>query len=257
MRILHPSLTLLSLALGVTLGGAASITYNVNFTVGPASVTGDIVTDGTIGNLVDPSFSDGVHIINWNLLLNDPTTLTKPPFTPCDGPPCTFDLFGPPGIGAFGGHLVSANGNDLSATATQLLFNFSGTDGGYFLFETGASAAVCFETTASNCISFQYGAGESLYINSASVQYNHCPDNSGSYDCRYSSLTGSQVIGTAAGSSAPEPSTLALLGAGIAVLGFRQKTRHCGGSRPTTVGRHSPLRGRWAPTLGIATVGHR
>jgi hypothetical protein len=39
-------------------------------------------------------------------------------------------------------------------------------------------------------------------------------------DVQFTSMTGTQVIGTAAGT--PEPSTVALLGAGIAFVGFRK-----------------------------------
>ncbi len=201
------TLTLLSLALGAaSLCSAATITYNVNLTVGTASVSGDITTDGTIGVINGDNLPS--NILNWNLVLTSSSNSTL-----CSGKPCTFDLIGPNGIvGSFGEQLDINHGVDLSATTTQLLFNFSGTDGGYIFFETGASAAVCFETTT-DCLSSAFGAGESLYVGGVF---------SGDYEL--TSLSGTQVIGTATGSGSgtPEPSTLVLLGAGIMLLGFRK-----------------------------------
>ena len=78
-------------------------TYIVNLTIGAGSVTGVITTDDTIGTL-GPS-----NILGYNLLLNDGT----------DTP---YNLIGPPDFNLF------LTGSDLSATATQLLFNFTGPD---------------------------------------------------------------------------------------------------------------------------------
>src|SRR5271167_2429328 len=84
------SLALLSLTLGAlslcNAANAGDITYNVDLTVGAATVTGDIVTDGTIGVLcVRDNCSD--PILGWNLVLNDSTVSS------CGGlRPCTFDL---------------------------------------------------------------------------------------------------------------------------------------------------------------------
>jgi hypothetical protein len=163
MRIsrLRPAIgRFLLLALGVAPLCRADITYGVSLTVGAASVTGTITSDGTLGALGDGG-PGGNHIVDWNLLLSDPTTVLVN--TPCSGPgggpPCTVNLVGPPS----GGALDSLNNNlgaDLLATPTQLLFDFSGTDGGAFFFETGALGAVCFGTNS--CLSPLFGAGESL-----------------------------------------------------------------------------------------------
>lgn len=216
-----PAANVLSLTLLILLVGAASfcrasdITYNVNLQVGEATVTGTITTDGTIG-VFNNDLGLGSLFLDWSLVLNDPTVVyvNGQPSTNCLGLPCTFDLIGP----SNGNQVVDFLGADLSATATQLLFNFSGTDGGAFFFETDDSAAVCFETTT-DCISYGFGAGESLYINPWFVSPLEPPQ----VDLQYRSLSGTQVIGTAAGSGSviPEPSTLALLGTGIAILGSR------------------------------------
>jgi hypothetical protein len=93
------------------LPAAADIIYNVNRTILLGSVSGTITTDGTIGTLATND------ITNWNLTLNGP--------------------------GAFPFNITNLNsgveviGNDLSADATNLTFNFSGPSG-LFLFQYGA-----------------------------------------------------------------------------------------------------------------------
>ena len=186
MRISRPSFAALSLVLGSAFFCNAQITYDLNQTIGAGGVTGDIITDGTIGVL------DSADILDWNLLLNNGTT--------------TYDLGGP-GPDQFGG----VNGADLSATATQLLFNFSGTDGGFFNFANivPGSELLCF-SSAPDCFSVggtQAPVGESLLI---------APE---SFTIQSTSLSGTQVI-----ASTPEPSTLILLVAGIALLGYRGRT---------------------------------
>src|ERR1035438_6377087 len=104
-----------ALAVAIALAPAAlkasDITYAVNETVGAGSVTGFITTDGAIGVL------GTVDIVDWNLTLND-------------GSNPTFDLLGP----------ISGNnsqeeviGTNLTASATQLLFDYSGSYGGFIL----------------------------------------------------------------------------------------------------------------------------
>jgi hypothetical protein len=90
-------------AAGVLPAAADAIIYNVNRTVVLGSVTGTITTDGTIGTLATND------ITSWNLTLNGPAAS---PF-----------------------NLTNLNsgveiiGNDLSADATNLYFDFSGPSG--------------------------------------------------------------------------------------------------------------------------------
>lgn len=98
------------------------ITYTVGQTVGSTgSITGTITTDGNTGIL-------GVgDITDWNLTLNDGTEIV--------------DL-----IASNSG--VRILGNDLTATTTNLMFNFSASDGGFLIFDDTTAGsnygAVCY-----------------------------------------------------------------------------------------------------------------
>jgi hypothetical protein len=120
----------MALLLSVVLCSAATITYDVNRTIGAGSVTGFVETDGTIGVL------SASNILDWNLVLNEGTNPT-------------FDILGPL---SGSNSVVGVVGADLSATATQLLFNFSGTDSGYALFQHpslfAGSDFWCFSTAS-------------------------------------------------------------------------------------------------------------
>ena len=97
---------------------------------------------------------------------------------------------------------------NMSATATQLSFNF-GAASGETLFEVnpGPGQYVCFEAD-SGCTGF----GKGIALTSSSDFQNQ----------QFLSLTGNDVIGTVA---SPEPSTLALIGAGIGLIGYRKRRR--------------------------------
>jgi len=184
--LLLPSLVLAAAALC----NADTITYNVNQPIGAGGVTGDIITNGTIGNLFTTS------IVDWNLLLNDGIT--------------TFDLTGPlsGGNSALEPHWGPG---DLTATATQLSFNFSDTSGINFFYFTaitgGTDAAMCFQSgnPVGSCLagSSFAGSGEELSIGNLAN------------NTQFTSISGTQVIGTAA---VPEPSTLILLGIALVIV---------------------------------------
>jgi IPTL-CTERM motif len=140
---------------------ASPIAYSVNRTIAAGSVTGTIQTDGTIGVL------GAANVVDWNLTLNDGTN--------------TFILTGP----ASGNNShVFITGSDVSATATNLLFNFSGVDSGYFLFQVSFGSGLhyyCNATSAGVCL-----AGESAVPNTLSTIQN-------------ASRSGNTIIGAAAG----------------------------------------------------------
>lgn len=184
------SLALLSLVLGApSLCSAGLITYNVNLLMmNDGSATGFIETDGTVGVLA------AGDVLDWNLLLYGGLTM---------GGSDTFDLLGP----LSGSNSETAVvGSALSATATQLLFDFS-TVSAYLEF-SGPGGYLCIESSTGflPC----WPAGESLHV-------------SGGGGGDTGTLSGTGVIGTASSTpSTPEPSTLALLGAGTALLVLRR-----------------------------------
>ena len=151
MRPLTPSRTALaaglSAAASLALAGAAraddQITYDINQPIGAGGVTGQIITDGKTGVL---SQSD---IVGWDLTVK--------------GAGATINLSSSGGQSA-----VQLQGGDVTASSTQLLFNFSGTDSGYLLFQSNSpglfsgakyycdaeNASVCFKGAAAVPVTF-------------------------------------------------------------------------------------------------------
>jgi hypothetical protein len=156
---------------------ATDITYNVNLAVGLGSVTGFIQTNGAINQTLNSS-----DIISYSLLVNDGTQ--------------SFDIVSGPGqcISAAAGQCPTnssnflLNGSDLSATATQLLFNFhdssstSSPGGNEWLFSWGefsagnhgtfSGAFLCFTTSTGTCEGGVSGEGFGLSGSFFSTGYN-------------------------------------------------------------------------------------
>jgi len=165
--------------------GASPITYTVDRTVGIGSVTGFIETDGFLGVLGVGDFVD------WSLFLNDGTN--------------TYNLYGPL---SGNNSSVYLQGADTTATATQILFNFSGTDNGYLLFQYGVGIHDGFHYYCDANFSGICLNGETV----APAYYTQG---------QFATRSGDVVIATAV----PEPSTLSLLGTGLvaAAAGFRRR----------------------------------
>jgi hypothetical protein len=164
----------------------ADTTYNVDLTVGAGSVSGYIETDGAIGTI-----SDG-DIVDYNLLLNNGSVM--------------FDLTGPL---SGDNSAVDIIESDLTATATQLLFNFGASDGGFFLiqypFQGSDDTFVCFESNL-ECTSTPAGISLSIGTDlTAPAQQTTAYDTS-------------SVIGTA--TAAPEPGSRSLMLIGVGLLGL-------------------------------------
>lgn len=191
----------LSAALGAaSLCSAGTINYAIDLTIGgTGNVTGDIVTDGTLGTL------HSGNILGCNLTLNDGV---DPPANLVCGSNAA----------------VEFAGNALTATASQLFYNFSDPSDNYFFIENYGGAFpdgpgvayVCFESDFSHCYGnlFASGgsnAGESFVIDNF--------QNDGANSYQFTSLPGTQVLTT------PEPSAAALLCLGIALSGFRKRLK--------------------------------
>lgn len=100
-----------SVALLASTAVNAAIVYEVDRAVGDGTITGFIETDGTLGIL------SSANITSWNL------TLTAP------------NLLGSPSVIDSSTGLASIDGTATTATATQLLFDFSASGNTFFLLQ--------------------------------------------------------------------------------------------------------------------------
>ncbi len=145
-------------------------------------MTGTITTDGTLGTLTASNISaSDLNLVGPGASLNLTTSNSALEFV----------------------------GADLSATVTDLFFNFSATDNGYLLMqETGYhhSGYHYYCDSAGNGTCYAGISDVPGYYKDASAQYDGTP-------------TGTQVIATAV----PEPAALALLALPLTALAFLRR----------------------------------
>jgi hypothetical protein len=181
MRKLPLLAVICALSLMLTGSAAANITYTANDHVGVGTVTGTIVTDGLIGTL------SSADILSFNLSLFDGTGTAN----------LTSGVHG----------IVAITSNNVTATATQLLFNFNGNGGLMNIFDpsTCSPPEWSFETTGSGT-ACNGTTGNEEGVSAV------LPFGSGVY----SAESGNTVF--ASTSSVPEPGSLGLMVAGLASL---------------------------------------
>ena len=131
------SLALLSVLLGAaTVCSAAPLTYEVNRTVGAATVIGEFTTDGTLGNLA------ASHFLSWNLTLSEAGSS----FTLNE---TNSIVIGPTGT------------NAVQATALQVTYDPS--VGSFFDFFNSINAFWCFQASTGQC-THAGAAGEGVRV---------------------------------------------------------------------------------------------
>ena len=185
-KVLLRAATAATIALATS--AQAATVYTGNRTVGGASAQLSITTDDTIGVL------SSTNIIDWTIVLNEGGN--------------TFTLRG---AGPSRNSALQIAGSALSATATDLIFNFSASGLAYALFQSPG-----------------IGSGQTFYC----VQTNSCFDSSGSAEALEAGLTFSptravrtgQVVIASTG-AVPEPSTWAMLIIGFGATGAAMRRR--------------------------------
>ena len=189
MKHIITSVAALGLAL-MTAVPAQAITYTGTRVVGTQTAQLSITTDDTVGVL------SAANILDWTVILS----FLDVPFT----------LFGPL---SGNNSVIRVEGDGLTATATDLIFNFDG-NGRLLIGEVPGlfGAAYCVDGAASSpgCI----GPEGTENISRAGVTQ--------------ISLDGSAVLASAApGGAVPEPATWALLVAGFGLTGaaIRRRTK--------------------------------
>jgi hypothetical protein len=187
-------LTVLFVGAGLALPGHATV-FSIDRTIGSGTVIGTITTDGTLGVL------DAANITTWDLALNAGFS--------------SFTLLGP--LSGANSELF-VTGSGLSATATELVFDFSGDGAALFQFPFLGSNEnwYCLEGPSYACTPFHDNG-----IGTESVQVDGYGNGNNTFGVAH--YDASEVIGAAG--VAPELPTWALIVAGFAGVGLVARAR--------------------------------
>jgi PEP-CTERM motif len=186
---MRTSIKLLVSLIALSAGAAEATTYIGNRTIGTGSASLSITTDGTIGVL------STANITGWTIGLNEPGF--------------SFTLQGPTS-GSNSQVLVS--GSALTATSTDILFDFSA-GSGFALFQNPniGSGQHFYCTQINACFDFA-GPGEGV-------------EASTDFSFTRNSLSGNVVLASVSGPAVPEPASWALLIVGFAAVGASMRAR--------------------------------
>ncbi|WP_137176614.1 hypothetical protein [Roseomonas sp. AR75] len=121
---MRPPATLAMLALLGAAPAAADMVYDVSLTVGKASATGTITTDGTIGTLATP------NILDYAVEIADPSNIFS--FTPANSQAVVL-------------------GGAFSATTAGLFFDHAGNNSAFYIIDGPAENAICLEAVGVGC----------------------------------------------------------------------------------------------------------
>jgi hypothetical protein len=170
---------------------------------------------------------NATDIVDWKLTVTDPTSSVS-----------SFTILGPL---SGNNSQLGLKGVDLTSTATELLFNFNGTDSGYFIVQSptlfNGFNFWCLQILPGQC-SNQDFSGEALATNGPTfgtplsgnlvvASGGHANGSDIIYDVNESFTIGSTTF-TATGTvetdgritATPEPPTLSLLGLALCALSF-------------------------------------
>jgi len=183
MNLFNRILTAASAAALLAAAPASAVVYSINVGNSTLGAIGFIETDGTIGTI------GSANIVDWGFDLFDNGV--------------NFTLTGPSNSG------LLVQGSDLSATASGLFFNFSGS--GLALFQNpGIGSGINFICFVGNATCG--GGGNRISITTSTIG-DGIPQS------------GLQQIGVATGGAIPEPASWAMLIAGFGLVGAVARRR--------------------------------